>query len=150
MSIAQQLKAVQKEAKEAQKALQLKLQESFTAACQSFFEKVPEGTTLMWAQYTDYFNDGDPCTFSVHSVTLRGLRPWTEEELEEWGEDELESYQYDEISQYDALEEHVVEDFKALSDFIERQEDLMEKLYGDHVLVKLTKEGAEITPWDHN
>jgi len=150
MNIADQLKAVTKKAADAEKAMRRELQSSFNDAAQAFFEKAPEGTTLMWAQYTDYFNDGDPCTFSVYSVVVRGVRDWTEEERKDWGDEDLESYHYDEVCQRDAFSGEIEKDYLALSDFIERQDDLMQKLYGDHVLVKMTKAGAEVESWEHD
>jgi len=33
---------------------------------QEVFQRVPELETLTWTQYTPYFNDGEPCEFSVH------------------------------------------------------------------------------------
>ncbi len=32
----------------------------------SFFEANPNVAGLYWEQYTDYFNDGEPCEFQVH------------------------------------------------------------------------------------
>jgi hypothetical protein len=32
-----------------------------------FFNKYPTVESFTWYQYTDYFNDGEPCYFSVHS-----------------------------------------------------------------------------------
>lgn len=31
-----------------------------------FVDKTPGVVSICWTQYTPYFNDGDPCTFSVH------------------------------------------------------------------------------------
>lgn len=43
------------------------LQEAFT----EFFNKHPEATAIVWTQYVPYFNDGDPCVFSVHEAELK-------------------------------------------------------------------------------
>ena len=34
----------------------------------SFLEEYPMFKALTWRQYTPYFNDGEPCTFTVHEV----------------------------------------------------------------------------------
>lgn len=34
------------------------------------FEANPRLTAVAWTQYAPYFNDGDPCTFSVHDFTF--------------------------------------------------------------------------------
>lgn len=33
-----------------------------------FWEKNPEVKSISWTQYAPYFNDGDPCTFSVNEI----------------------------------------------------------------------------------
>lgn len=40
-----------------------------------------------WRQYTPYFNDGEPCTFSVHGTWVRTTadEDADEDELEMWG-----------------------------------------------------------------
>lgn len=42
-------------------------QESIFDLFKDFFAKHPEITGIQWTQYTPYFNDGDACTFSVHT-----------------------------------------------------------------------------------
>lgn len=37
---------------------------------QGLGELIPEGYVLAWTQGTPSFNDGDPCTFSMHSIKL--------------------------------------------------------------------------------
>jgi hypothetical protein len=44
-----------------QRDAQVKLKELFN----EFWEKNPGIKTVFWTQYSPYFNDGDPCTFSV-------------------------------------------------------------------------------------
>lgn len=51
---------------------------------QTLAEFIPEGFALHWDQYTDYFNDGEPCTFSVHDpllVTVKLPREVTDESV---------------------------------------------------------------------
>lgn len=49
---------------------------AFSDAAKALFEQHPEMQSFGWAQYTPYFNDGDPCEFSVHndrdSISING------------------------------------------------------------------------------
>lgn len=51
-----------------------KLKELGDSAAQKIAEYlgplIPPGHTLQWDQYTPYFNDGEPCTFSIHEPYL--------------------------------------------------------------------------------
>ena len=40
-------------------------------AFKEFFEKFPQITAVEWKQYAPNFNDGEPCTFSVHDFSFR-------------------------------------------------------------------------------
>lgn len=53
---------------------------------------VPPGYILKWDQYTPYFNDGEPCTFSVNEPVLVGVNDEPRDEgwelgrvLKQWG-----------------------------------------------------------------
>ncbi len=37
-------------------------------AANELFQVAPEIDHVFWVQYTPYFNDGEPCTFSVHDI----------------------------------------------------------------------------------
>lgn len=41
------------------------MQAEFNNAAKAFFEACPGVQAIAWTQYTPYFNDGDPCVFSV-------------------------------------------------------------------------------------
>lgn len=60
-------------------------QESIFDLFKDFFAKHPEITGIQWSQYTPYFNDGEPCVFSVgsdYSITRNLEGEWSE-----YGED---------------------------------------------------------------
>jgi len=151
MSIADNLKAVTKKAADAKKALQKELQASFNDAAQAFFNKAPEGTTITWCQYTPYFNDGDPCVFGVGGIEVR-FKPLEGEDKEmaeeEYGEDE--GFCHGEIDQTKELPKEVRADAKALTGFISSQEELMLALYDDHNIIRLSKDGATVSDYEHD
>ncbi len=37
---------------------------------EELFNVYPEVRAVRWTQYTPYFNDGDPCVFNVHDISL--------------------------------------------------------------------------------
>ena len=40
-----------------------------------FFSAAPEVKTVVWEQYTPYFNDGDPCVFRVYDPSFSSKLP---------------------------------------------------------------------------
>lgn len=52
-----------------------KLQKDGAAAMKEmfsdFFKAHPEVRSIVWTQYTPYFNDGEPCVFGVNDLDLR-------------------------------------------------------------------------------
>jgi hypothetical protein len=114
--------------------LEEQMKQAFLDAVQAFFTKYPD-TYLVWAQYTPYFNDGDPCYFRVHTPELH-----FEGSDEDWGYgDSCESSRLDKEGQ--EMVEEIIE-------FIEEESDLMERLYGTDSLVKLNKQGAEVSNYE--
>jgi len=53
-----------------QKALDDVKEKHVKKAFKVFLEAHPEIKCIFWSQYTPYFNDGDPCTFSVHEPSV--------------------------------------------------------------------------------
>lgn len=62
------------ELKEMKAAYDRKLQQEGQAAVKDafkdLFDKYPEVRSVVWCQYTPYFNDGDTCTFGVHEFDV--------------------------------------------------------------------------------
>src|SRR5689334_1109830 len=46
-------------------------QAALKAEFAGFFEKNPKVEAIRWTQYTPHFNDGDPCTFSLHEFRYK-------------------------------------------------------------------------------
>ena len=47
-------------------ALLAEIQEEFPKMFEELFERSEIIESVSWTQFTDYFNDGDECTFSAH------------------------------------------------------------------------------------
>jgi len=116
-----------------------------------FFDKYPRAESITWVQYTPYFNDGDACYFSVGEMRLSLSEPEDGEEDE--GEEDDDEW-YDDWDSYglahseDPELKAIGEDFGTLEDTV--PEDVMEKVFGDHVRITATREGFEVREFDHD
>lgn len=109
--------------------------DALTLLLNDFFDKNSNIKTIHWLQYTPYFNDGDECVFSVYDIFFSG---------NEWGntepyEDEEEEPQYD--RQYASQLARLM-----MNDL----EDTMRDVYGNHVWVRVHRDGHEIEEYEHD
>ena len=121
-----------------------------------FFDKYPRAESITWRQYTPYFNDGDPCYFSVHEMTLEmneGEEETDEETDEEVDEDEDEDYGDGEYDSY-SLSRSDNPDLKQMGEDLGELEgipdDVLEHVFGDHVKVTATRDGFDVTEYSHD
>ena len=108
------------------------------------FEKT-QVKAIYWTQYTPYFNDGEECTFEIHSILV------STDTLSTFDEDEKSSNTY----AIDYLDSKVFSDYEIelISNLVRilQDEDIAEVLkfsFGDHVAITATEEGISIQ--DHN
>ncbi len=136
-------------------------EDALKEAFKEIFDKHPRLESIVWVQYTPYFNDGDPCYFSAHDfdVTISGPeetnRPEDEGIDEDEDEDDLygDDYSYgDRIYQLQQSEDEelkkIAEDVGDLNSNI--PEDVLEHVFGDHAKITATREGFEVTEFDHD
>jgi hypothetical protein len=128
----------------------------FSAASKALFEKFPKLEKFSWAQYTPHFNDGDTCSFSVHTDTLRSF-VYDGESGYDGEETYIEIYnigrEFDmTLRKYVDVEVGEVEEcLKAISNFLESfDEDYFEESFGDHVEVIVTRDNVETEEYDHD
>lgn len=123
-----------------------------SVALKEMFIKFPELESIRWVQYTPYFNDGDPCEFSMgdfHVIT-EGADP------KEWDdEDEDSPYAGEYVSTYRKYNEkwsdELYNELCMLSETLGGPlEDFMEDVFGDHVWVKVTRDGIKVEEYDHD
>jgi len=110
-----------------------------------------EVDSVRWEQYTPYFNDGDPCYFSVHEPRVKLLHPedanddedWDKEG--DWGDGYLAQYEIDEV----AFPE-VYKFLGNLGDEIDHHEVILQEKFGDPAQV--TYDGANfiVEHYDHD
>lgn len=122
------------------------------------FDKHPRLESVTWVQYTPYFNDGDPCYFSVHDFDASISEPEETEELDE-DEDEEDEDLYDDDYTYgerlSAIAESDDPELQKLAEAVselngEIPEDVLENVFGDHCKVTATRDGFDITEYEHD
>ena len=64
----QTLEALLSDFNQYKQQFQAQAQEKFRDYFVKFWETNPAIKAVIWSQYAPYFNDGDPCTFSVHGT----------------------------------------------------------------------------------
>lgn len=159
---------------EDQRKLREKFQEQakgmFKETFKEFFDKNPGITAVVWTQYTPYFNDGDTCTFGVGDVSFTNAPPEELENVTSWGEydgdDETvwaatnidyilrtESSWYTEIAaKIRATPGIDTASCDALSKLVgnTEMEDVLLAMFDDHVKVIATRDGFDVSEYDHD
>lgn len=146
------------EQRELQKKFQTTAQALFKETTKEFFEKNPNVTAIVWAQYTPYFNDGDTCEFGVYDATFTNA---PDPENIRWGE-----YEGDHEIASDGSEIFTWEggyggetpkklNRKSCNSFnnmicSSEMEDVMKAMFGDHVKVIATREGFQVEEHEHD
>ena len=116
-----------------------------------------------WGQYTPYFNDGEPCTFSTSGTWVRtsadvevertsdldvGYHPTLGERPATFNR-ETRSYDY---GAYEGPDEARYERARALAKAIDGGEflDVLLEAFGDHAEVTIRRDGIQVEFYDHD
>lgn len=119
-----------------------------------------------WRQYTPYFNDGDPCTFSVHGTWVRTTDDVDadEDELEMWGHrtlgkvttewgDDPETKRRVAVSEtYEGPDRARYDRCKALEKAVEggHFEHVLLDAFGDHANITVRRNGIDVEFYEHD
>lgn len=113
-----------------------------------FFQNNPEIESLSWQQYTDYFNDGDPCNFHIHLDYGLHIKLTDYEDL--INPEELRYGDEEDKELYKTYQKKYETNIDELTSSLYGVEDLLEMTFGDHVEVTATKEGFEVEKYTHH
>jgi hypothetical protein len=122
-------------AKELKKQLADGMKDELAQRSKAIFEADANVTAVHWTQYAPYFNDGDPCTFSVNYPELT---------IEDEG---------DRQDHYSIKDEKLKSALDAFQGLIEDSDlsDIMETAFGDSVEVTITRDGeVSVEEYDHD
>ncbi|MBK6920529.1 MAG: hypothetical protein IPH07_24225 [Deltaproteobacteria bacterium] len=150
---------------EAREKMQREAQEAFRVACDEVFEAHPKLESFGWAQYTPYFNDGEPCTFSVNDldtftfggVTLEGgvhlnesVYNYTTNRYEPC-EPHVDSYETETPAGFDMpAAVAAMRAVLVVHGFLESNPEIALGAFGDHVIVTVSRTGVDVTECAHD
>lgn len=150
---------------EASAALKEKVRQTFGDVTKEFFDENPEVHSIHWTQYTDHFNDGDPCHFHVNEINFFSTLAAEEHEVDsagtynanhfyksDWYDDETDEA-YDKLVDKHGLD-RVTQVYKNTEE-MERiingiPDDVMRSMFDDGVHVVITREGVTINEFEHD
>jgi len=130
-----QMEELRKEAAEAMKPMLI-----------AFMKETPQVKAVKWTQYTPYFNDGDPCTFSVND-------PEFYFEGDDQDDEGKSLWSLDRSDYGPKPGQCSPETAKACAAFVQAlggMDDALETLFGDHCKVIVTADGVEVDEYDHD
>lgn len=139
------LEKIKQAKKDYQEQMKKEGESAIKLALKDFLANNPEVEILRWAQYTPYFNDGDPCIFGVSEVCvkLKGQQEKTGHNSSE--EEFLSSWELDRKNHTELRKNLDVLD-KIFHEF----EDLFKDVFGDHAMVTVTPDNIEVEQYDHD
>ena len=140
--------------------LKAELSGELQQALQEMLKGHPTVKGVMWLQYTPYFNDGEPCEFSVQEPAVEFT---TEHGITgEYGDNgQYLSYwdlKYEWESGYgskriftDPLQKDLGDAINAVGDFMSGiPDEVMLDCFGDHKQVTVTADGVAVEEYDHD
>lgn len=105
-----------------------------------------EVDSVRWEQYTPYFNDGDPCYFSIGEIRVKFVDTNEDEDNEgDYGDYYLCSYELDEIT-FPEVERCL----SALYKEIDHHEVVIHDKFGDPAQVTYNGEKFVVEHYDHD
>lgn len=124
---------------------QKEAQQVFNESIKELFAKHPKLESFSWTQYTPYFNDGDECTFSAQTDSLKVQ--FGGEEFDDIGTWTFKPPVSNEVLKAEGLSE-ACKDMAELMSVLEDED--CKVMWGDHVEVTVTKDGATAEEYDHD
>jgi hypothetical protein len=136
-----------------QKEFQATAQKLFKETTKEFFEQNPLVQSIVWTQYTPYFNDGDTCEFRVGCATFSNsdgseIR-WGEYTGDEEGVWTHGDDCYGDVEVPAEVNTELCDSFDRMLQSAE-MEDVMKAMFDDHVRVIATRDGFDVEEFDHD
>lgn len=145
----QKIDELRKELDEKMRQLREQFRQDFSKIAAEFFAAVPRIKSLTWTQYTPYFMDGDPCEFGVNDIFFATDENTDFEYYREFDEKDgnfsVMSYGLKKLVTKEELEL-----CEKMSQIIHTNSELMEDLFGDHVIIVLGADGTKTQAYDHD
>jgi hypothetical protein len=109
---------------------------------------------VTWAQYTPYFNDGDPCTFGINDPALILARSFADQYKDSMycnSSNENEG-EYEFSSQANKVQglQPITLALREFSRFLNENSSVAQEVFGDGVKVTITRDKVTIDEFDHD
>lgn len=124
----------------------------FNEFIKNVFLEFPELVLISWAQYTPYFNDGDPCIFRVHDAKISFNAYSSDDELDTDEYIEHEELFYPVFDNW-SIPEEKTKYKKLLTDIdnmLSEVSSYLQDIFGDHAEVLAFKDKIVVTEYDHD
>ena len=148
---------IMKELKDLQTRFENESKHVFGKVMKKFFESFPEVERIVWTQYTPYFNDGDPCEFTIGEMFFvpHNIKDEDGEEIEpecmnnyDW--DEYSFSTYNESGDPLKPSEELGDAMSDVESMLYDVEDFLRSSLGEHIEITVTKDGIETTEYEHD
>ncbi len=116
---------------------------------QFFAKHKDEISAVRWRQYAPYFNDGDPCVFSVYGLDVKLTNP-----PEEKNDQDVEDDDYDEDEQSDdyrdlwdcgkVLNKQTHEAISAIQKQLDKAPEILEVVFGSNSEIVVTPDDLSV------
>jgi hypothetical protein len=131
-----------------------KSKNALRTAFKEFFASNPDIDQITWAQYTPYFNDGDPCIFRVNDMFFTLDEEHVDLSEIRYPDDDEKCYgtffwsaggkNIDPVAVYRKTFEDFVNQVSVLPD------EIFMNSFGDHVSVIASKDGFDVQEYEHD
>lgn len=112
-----------------------------------FVKANPQVKAVKWTQYTPYFNDGEPCEFSVHEPYFYFDGDDVEEDE---GTDTWSLNRREHAPPEEKASAKTIAACTAMAKALEEIPEALEECFGDHCKVIVTASGVEVEEYDHD
>jgi len=126
-----------------EKELEEESKRAFKEVSADLFKNNPLLKSFSWRQYTPYFNDGDPCIFGASvdgdAIVINDIEGY-------------DVYDYKNGKRVPVKEhEDIFPLYEEISEFLsEFKQEVLQRIFGDHISVTVTKDGVEIEEYEHD
>lgn len=175
--IAKQLDDARVIIEEAKKKLSYSVNETIDTSLAYLFNKYDDLKEINVVGFVPYFNDGDPCIFGIHDITVTvaskfadtsatkeedDYSVWDDDEDSVWDDDEDDykifhldvfgglGYKDNEFYDDGSQWSSFSRDINALVNFFYSNVDVLNEVYGDHFELYINKDGVEVEEYTNH
>lgn len=116
-----------------------RFQGELKTAFKGLFAAYPNVRAIGWTQYTPYFNDGDPCVFSVNDLYVLDHTV---------DEDETDIHEGVDMGWGDGP--RLYPEIARIAETLQASNDLLLEMFGDHCKITVTPAGIDVDEYEHD